>query len=57
MNRVVIGIVLLLVIVGGVIALDRIGFDSFTRTKRPDAISVKFLVGGESPNLSGIPKW
>ena len=56
MNRVVIGIVLLLVIVGGVIALDRIGFDSFTRTKRPDAISVKFLVGGEKSEFIRNPK-
>ena len=47
MNRVIIGVVLLLVIVGGIIALDRIGLDSFTRTQAPDEITVKFLVGGE----------
>nr|WP_321454820.1 hypothetical protein [uncultured Cohaesibacter sp.] len=47
MKRVIIGIVLLLVIVGGVIALDQIGLDSFKRSQAPDPITVKFLVGGE----------
>lgn len=56
MKRVIIGIVLLLVIVGGIIILDRIGLDSFTRTQAPDAITVKFLVGGEKSAFIKNPK-
>ncbi|WP_316858472.1 hypothetical protein [uncultured Cohaesibacter sp.] len=47
MNRIVVGIILLLVIIGGVVALDQIGIDSFIRKPGPDPITVKFLVGGE----------
>lgn len=56
MKRALIGVVLLLVIVGGIIALDRIGLDSFTRSAAPDAITVKFLVGGEKSAFIKNPK-
>ena len=56
MNRTIIGVVFLLLIVGGAIVLDRMGLDSFTRSKAPDAVTVKFLVGGEKSHFLKNPK-
>ena len=56
MNRTIIGIVILLVIVGGAILLDRMGLETFTRQAAPDAITVKFLVGGEKSHFLKNPK-
>ncbi|RED45810.1 hypothetical protein [Aestuariispira insulae] len=47
MKNIVIGVVALLVIVGGVIAVDRMGGDILKRADRPDDVTITALVGGE----------
>ena len=56
MRNVLIGLVALIVIVGGVIAVDQFGGDVLKRADRPDDVSITALVGGEKSAFLKNPK-